>query len=163
MRKGLINFKVFVFLISAVISACSNNPHPFNTKQEIPLQVVRQSSGLIHCYAVFGYSIKKLEEENEILIQLGTMDTADNQPTKALAVIKTRDSERTLYLVNSRGDRKGEIPVTIEEYSGEGYRLVLSYSERPVKGIDYDASCIISKGKLKSEYKLEGKPNIYGY
>jgi len=153
--------KWIALLTFAVLSGCLSHKKTFDTKQDISLQVVRQSSGLIHCSEIFGSSIKKLEEENEIFIQTGTMDTADEQAPSAVAVIKVNNRDITLYLQRAFTDSD---QVT-EEYAGEDYSLNLHYheTEKLNNRIAFEGYCTIKNKDLRSEYGMEGMPNIHDY
>ena len=132
---------------------CNHTP----SKQPIELQVVRQSSNLIHCKLIFGRNTKKLYEENEIWLQTGTIDTADNEAPKQVAVAKIKDQPVYLYLANSEVLNAE----TRQMYTGNGYSLQLSYHESEYKtgGTFLKATCIITQASLKSVYAFEGMVN----
>ena len=147
----LLTIKAAVMLLICLISC---------KQRDITIDVVRQSSDLMNCTKVFGYSAKKIEEENEILIQTGVFYAAGEGDDRQAAIIKVNHAERVLYLVVEKSI-SGE---KTELYEGEGYSLALKYIEKPVGNhVIYDGRCRIRKGLVISEYNIEGEPNIHNY
>ena len=129
-------------------------------QRDIAIEVTRHSSELMNCTKIFGYSVKKLDEENEILIQTGIFYTPGGGDDRPAAIVKINNTDRVLYLVTEKAI-SGE---KTEVYEGEGYYLSLRYFENN-KGNStyYDGRCRIRKGLTISEYKIEGQPNIHNY
>jgi hypothetical protein len=129
-------------------------------QRDIVIDVARQSSDLMNCTKIFGYSVKKLEEENEILIQTGIFYANGDGEDKPAAIMKVNNTDRVLYLITEKAI-SGE---KTEVYEGDGYCLSLRYIERlKANGIYFDGRCRIRKGITISEYKIEGQPNIHNY
>ena len=120
---------------------------------EIRLDIVRESSNLITCYKVYGTSLKKIEEENDILVQTGQIDTTTEQPPINVAVIKVNNNEIILTLVNETKTNNR----IIEEYSGHNYNLILDCTKD--NAVNYTGSCTISTTQLKSTYHIVGTIN----
>jgi hypothetical protein len=139
----------FLLILTISLQSCST--------QEIPLDIVRQSSELIHSDKIFGTSLKKIEEENEILLETGNIDTTDEHAPIYSALIKVQNVEIILNLVKSymADDRQ------VEEYTSNGYKLVLSYKKGNEN--EFDGKCTITSGKLKSTYNLVGVNNTHLY
>jgi len=143
MQKNLL----LCLFITVCLSSCSH--------REIQLDAVRQSSDLLHCYKVYGSSFKSIEEENEIIIQTGEIDTTDEQKPITAAIVNIKNTEVVLNLSGTKM-LDGKI---IEQYRNNEYTLVLSYSEES-KGI-YKGLCTISSGKLMSVYNITGINNVH--
>jgi len=146
-----------ILFASFLLVLCSCNQS--NAKREIPLTVVRQSSNLIHCDVIFASSVKKMEEENEIFIQLGTLDTNDEELPKQVAIVRIND--QPVFLYNVKTEQHGK--QLNQDYTGDGYTLTLSCNETDEANAVYDCTCTIKKGSLKSEYRLKRMPNHHDY
>lgn len=127
---------------------------------DIKLGVVRQSSQLMNCTKIFGNSVKKLQEENEILIQTGIFYGAKEDEDKEAAIVKIGGAERVLYLTRLSviSGEKSEV------YEGDGYWLSIKYVEQKKgEATYYVGRCRVRKGLIISEYEIEGIPNIHDY
>ena len=128
------------------------------TRQDISLQVVRETSELIHAKIYYGTSFKRLDEENEILIQTGLIDTTDEHPPIDVAIIHVNNKE----IVLTRSKEIQSADLNTKEYRGEGYHLILTFSKSLEDNITvYEGKCIISKGNLKSDYKIVGRHDLH--
>ena len=127
------------------------------SQPEIPLDTIRETSVLLHCDKVYGTSAKKIEEENEIIIQTGKIDTTDEHPPINAAIIKVKSIEVVLNQLKTYKLKES----IVEEYSGDNYVLTISYEEKG-RGI-FEGSCTITKGKLKSMYDIVGITNTHRY
>ena len=144
-------FKISVVLLF-VVTSCK--------QRDIPVEVVRRSSDFINCTKIFGYSVKKLEEENEILIQTGTFYGPAEEEDREAAIVKINGADKILYLT-AHSAISGE---KIELYQGDGYALSIKYIEKKKGGVTwYEGRCRIRKGIVISEYELEGMPNVHDY
>jgi len=129
-------------------------------QRDIVMDVYRQSSDLMNCTKVFGYSVKKIEAENELLIQTGIFYGTGDALDRQAAIIKVGNIERVLF----QDTEKAISGERTEVYEGDGYSLSLRYVEKlRGNGIYYDGYCRIRKGITISEYKIEGQPNIHNY
>ena len=128
--------------------------------RSIKLEVIRHSSDLMECTKIFGNSLKKIDEENEMLIQTGTYYGLNDSDDRQAAIVKIDHTEKTLYLT-AEMTISGE---TTEVYKNDEYSLSLKYTEKKVgDNISYVGACRIKKGILMSEYPLVGTPNIHNY
>jgi len=129
-------------------------------ERDIAMEVTRQSSDMMNCTRIFGYSVKKLEEENEILIQTGKYYASGGEEDRQAAIIKVNGVDHVLYLLTEKAISGEETEV----YDGDGYSLSLRYQQKERgNSIYYDGHCRIRKGIIISEYKIEGQPNFYNY
>jgi len=89
------------------------------------LQVVRESSNLLKCEKIFADNLAAIDENNEILLQTGVVDTTDEHPPIRTAIIHIDDKEVFLIFERS-GMKNAEIS---EVYKGGGYKLTLTYEQ----------------------------------
>jgi hypothetical protein len=137
-----------VFLLMLLLESCST--------QDIKLDIVRKTSDLLDCNRIFGYDTKRLYEENEILIQVGVIDTTTEHPPIEAAIVNIDNAEIVLNLTvdSVLNDR------TIQEYSGNNYYLILDFLT--ITKSSFDGTCTIIKGKIRSTYHIVGitNPNL---
>ena len=127
--------------------------------QDIHLEVVRKTSELLHCKIVYGYDAKRLYEQNEILIQVGVIDTTTEHPPIKTAIVNINKTEIALNLdLDSVSGKR-----TIQKYSGDNYHLILDYSteknESYFGSYIYPGTCTITKDKVTSKYAIVGIAN----
>ena len=171
MQFFLVRYFFLLFFLAASLASCGHRKklpsfhvpqNQDNTKQDIVLEVVRQSSNLLECTEIIGNSIKKLDEENEILIQIGVVDTNSDVTPRKAAVIKVKNKEIFLYQHKDINFKKVKTSI----YEGEGYKLTLSYEnyqDENYHAIFSQVNCIIETKTLKSQYQLKGMPNGGNY
>jgi len=146
-------YKVSLLLILSFFSCRTQN---------IQLETVRKTSELLHCRIVYGYDAKRLYEQNEILIQVGVIDTTTEHPPIETAIVNIHKTEIVLNLdLDSVLGKR-----TIQKYSGDNYYLTLDYSteknESYYGSYIYPGTCTITKGKVTSKYDIVGiaNPNL---
>ena len=141
----------FFILIVLFFYSCTQH----NLEQDIKVEEARGSSNILECDKMFGENTGTLEEKNEILLQTGLIDTTDEHLPIKGAVIHINENEIFLNFINAKSSSDS----TIEAYSGEGYLITLSYTEKrnAFNSLIYVGSFIIEKDRLKSEYKIEGR------
>lgn len=130
--------------------------------QDIKLEVVRKTSDLLHCHIIYGYDAKRLYEQNEILIQVGVIDTTTENPPIETAILNINRAEIVLSLKSDSvlGNR------TIQKYSDGSYDLTLDYLTEKNEGYYgsyiYPGTCTITKDKKTSKYDIVGiaNPNL---
>lgn len=129
------------------------------TTQDIKLEIVRKTSDLLHCTMVYGSDAKRIYEENEILIQVGDIDTTTEHPPIKTAIVNINGAEIVLNLdFDSILDNR-----TIQKYSGDNFSLTLDFSTR--KNENYYGSyinsgtCVITKVTAISKYNIVGIAN----
>jgi hypothetical protein len=137
-----------LFIILFILSGCA-------ASNDIQLEKVTETSDYLHCDKVFSNSRDSLVQLNQILIQTGTIDTADERSFKA-AIIHIRGKEIILDLVKARQSHSERH----EQYAGKGYKLELNYEPKSLANDTvYTGTCQIWNGKLHSDIKVEGIRN----
>ncbi|OKS87718.1 hypothetical protein [Mucilaginibacter polytrichastri] len=141
--KNSICVLCFVILLIYLIGCASHN--------DIHLEKTFETSAYLKCDKVFAVNRDSIVQLNEILIQTGTLDTLEDQVTRA-SVIHVQGKELILDLVKEHksGDSHQEL------YQGKGYKLALNYQS---KNTGYKGECQVWHGKLHSCIKVEGIRN----
>ena len=141
------NFLRLIF--SCLLTSVTSCSHSFN------LDPVRQSSNILTCQKTFATSIKSLEEENEILLQTGIVDTSDEVQPVQSAIISINKTEIILNLesAHNKNDER------VELYKSKGYVLTLTYKESKNKfgNSIYEGHAEITDSNVSESYSLEGK------
>ena len=134
-------------MLFLVIASCK--------QRDIVIDVTRQSSDLMKCTKVFGYTVNKIVEGNELLVQTGMFNISGNRQEKQAAIVRINNIDRVLSLETAKAI-SGE---KTEVYDGDGYSLSIRYVEKQKgNGIYYDGHCRIRKGITITDYKIEGQP-----
>ena len=143
-----------IFLFAILLVSCSAQ----NDKQDIKLEVVRMTSDLLQCQVIYGYNEKSLYQENEILIQVGLIDTTTEQSPIKAAIVHINRKELVLDLKSETV----EAAHTIQIYFDGNYTMTLNFKKKDnYDGGDvYNCTCTLSTGKLSSRYELVGKVNL---
>jgi hypothetical protein len=141
-----VNFKFCFLLICCFIDACSNSPN---------IQIVRQSSNLLHCEKIFAQDLEAIEERNEILLQTGSIDTTDEQAPIKTAILRIDNADVILSLFRSYSqDNK-----TIEIYAGANYSLTLTYTqEKDNQGkLTYHGNFLLENNGFRKQFEIAGR------
>jgi len=130
--------------------------------QDIKLEIVRKTSELLHCHRIYGYDAKRLYEENEILIQVGLIDTTTEHPPIEAAIVNINKTEIVLNLMlDSALDNR-----TIQKYFADNCYLILDFLTKKNNSnygsYTYSGTCTITKGNMTSTYQIIGidNPNL---
>src|SRR5882672_8670524 len=101
----------WLFLIFTTYS-CSE----YHSNYSFKVQAVKGSSNLLTCDKMFGEDLGALEEKNEILLQIGSIDTTNEHFPIPSAIIHINNEEIVLNFLStsSSGNSVTEI------YSGNG-------------------------------------------
>ncbi|MFT3935125.1 MAG: hypothetical protein QM726_15970 [Chitinophagaceae bacterium] len=127
-------------------------------KQSIQLEKIHETSNLLSSPIQFGKSLNSFKYENEFILQIGIIDTTDEVPAVKAAIVKIKGKQIVLHLVALKLVDKRNI----EDYSGGGFNLSVSYKEEfdpTLNETFYQGSLIIQQGDLKSEYEIAGMKN----
>jgi hypothetical protein len=123
------------------------------SQKSIELGIVRHSSDLLHCEKVFGYSIKRLREKNEILLQTGYVDTTTETKPFETAIINYKQNEIVMVL-NRRTENQNMVT---ESYSNDTFNIRLTYSKETIhQSSIYKGTFVIQLNHLESTYSVEG-------
>ena len=144
MHKLYLSFLFFI-TVSCLTSGCSHS---------IKVDVARQSSDLNHCEYIFGSDLTKLKNENAILLQIGVVDTTDEQAPIPIAIIIIDKKEVILKLMSSQEVENN----SSRTYEGEGYKLVLHYKREIMENGEavFTGDFLIENKSQQSEYKVVG-------
>jgi hypothetical protein len=146
------------FLVVILFSGLSGCVH-----NDIQLEKVTSTSDALQCNTVFAESRKAIVEMNEILVQLGNIDTLEDSAPPA-AIIHHQGKEIILNLTKSiRSTDHAE-----DYYAGKGYKLALNYTVKYTDiGINNDnykdpyyvGECQVWHGKFHSKINVVGLKN----
>lgn len=110
---------------------------------------------MLKCEKIFGHTLKAIEEENEILLQTGVIDTTDESPPIKTAIVHINNREVLLTFVKSE-------PMSTEAneiYKGNGYTLTLKYVEKQSQfgAPFYNGKILIEDFVPKTEVEVSGR------
>jgi hypothetical protein len=135
-------------VVMTVLAACRNHT-------DIVLQKVTQSSNGMECDKVFSADRKSIVEMNEILMQTGTVDSAEYAGIRS-AIIHVGNKEEVLKL--QKNETHGS--TVTEVYIGDGYKVILNYETQQSGYITgYKGNLEVWKGKLYTKMDVEGLVN----
>ena len=118
------------------------------------IRSVKQSVHILSCEKVFAEDLKRMDEENEILLQTGILDTTNEHPPLRVAIVYVGKNMVTLIFEKSY---KSGAEIS-EVYKAEGYNLRLTYEETKNKYGNpiYNGTFVVETAKSKSEFDVMG-------
>jgi hypothetical protein len=125
------------------------------SNKDLNIENVNRSSDLIKCEKIFGSSLKDLEENNNILLQTGLLDTTTEHSPVQCADILIDKKEIILPLKST----KVVDDVTSEEFSDKFYKLTLISTKKQNKnGADfYTGKFTITNFRETKTFEIEGR------
>jgi hypothetical protein len=124
----------------------------YSCHDSIELDTIRETSNILNCRLIFGRDINSIKLENAFWVQTGQIDTTDEHGPINSSIIKVNKKEFILTLINTSTINN---QIT-EEYSGQGYLLILTYAKLEDDKSDYKGVLHIENGNQKADYNVEG-------
>ena len=124
--------------------------------KSIKLDTNTFSSDLLRPQIEFGENLWAIKYENAIILQIGKIDTTDEQPPIQAAIIHIHEKEVVMDLISARQSND----TTIRIYQGNEYRVELHYIKRKdgeTNDSIFEGAFVVSSGHLKSEYLVTGR------
>jgi hypothetical protein len=141
--KNKIYFSIYPISLVFFLQSCHHS---------IELDTIRETSNILNCRLIFGKDINSIKLENAFWLQTGQIDTTDEHAPINSSIIKINKKEFILTLINTSTVNN---QIT-EEYSGQGYRLILTYAKLEDDKSDYKGVLHIENGNQKADYNVEG-------
>ena len=126
-----------------------------NSCKSIHLEENNKTSELLHSQKEFGEDLDKLKYENKFILQIGYIDTTDEEPPIRTAIIKINEKDILMNFVESKTSNDS----TVEVYANTDYKISLFYQKKEddiLHEIFYSGELVVETKGKKSEYSVKG-------